>query len=1528
MRRRSILRWIVLTALSLTVVFTLSTIVHDETAAAANQQNQTQQNQTPTQGSLEAFDKDGKPVGACPLKHTDVKAKVTGFLSRVTVTQEFENNFPTKIEAVYVFPLPSSAAVDDLMMVIGERVIKGKILRREEAQTAYAAAKQNGQIASLLNQEQANVFTQQVANIMPGESVRITISYVETLQYEDGSYEWTFPMVVAPRYVPAAEPRQEAPAGANQQTVSLPVSPANAPDGMRAGHDISLEIELDAGVPIVAVNSQSHETEVQQIDEKRAVVRLKDRNTIPNKDFLLTYRVAGDSINDAVLAHRSERGGFFTLILQPPQRVAPADVMPKELVFVLDTSGSMSGFPIEKAKETMSLALSTLNPHDTFNLITFAGDTDILFPQPVPATRENLQKAKTFLASQQGDGGTEMMKAIIAALAPSDSQQHVRIACFLTDGQVSNEAEIVAEVQKHSNARVFAMGFGPAPNRNLLDKISQYGRGEVNYVAEGGNTSAVARLFNDRVRSPLLTDISIEWSDLPVTDVYPKRIPDLFSARPLVISGRYTKGGKGSIWLKGKMAGQDFVREIPVELPETETDHDVLANLWARHRIEDLVGEELANAQNKPMQDQVREEITQLGLEFKLMTQYTSFVAIDEKVFTGPDDPLRVNVPIQTQGSVAELVTMVNQPIQTQQTMATALVTSGTALNMSASVVVASAPQTGLLSTSSIRDLPLQGRSVAGLYTLTPGVVPSTTSTSVFSVNGQRASSNNLILDGVDANVGIAPGGESPGTSASGNMPALRASGGANSVVTIEAAQELRVQNPVTAAEYGPLAGGQIELVTRSGTNEYHGSLFHFFGNDALDANDWFANSRDLKQPAKRLNSFGGTFGGPIKRDKTFFFASYEGMRLRQPMVGITDVPSIASRAGAVAAMQPFLNLFPVPNGASRPDRFAEFAASFTNPARHDVGSINIDHSLNEKTMLHGRYNFADSDATLRGPNGFSLNTLNLIHNRLQMITGSLSYTPTATSVVNVRANYSRSRVNGTYFLDGFGGAVVPDSSFPTSSFTFDLNSRNAAWMIGDEQSNLQRQFNLIGSVENIRGNHTLKFGGDYHRLSPSIDLRASELNALLDGVDQASTGVATRVNLLRFGDPQSPVFHKLSLFAQDDWRITSPLTLSYGVRWELTPPPSTDGRAFAVDQVNEPTTTKLATSGSSLWNTRFLNFAPRVGVAYNFTNNLVLRGGAGIVYDLGEDRSGDVFANSIPFVSGGSVFNSPFPLVVAPATSDLPLLAFDPQLKVPYVISWNASLQQWLGSQTISATYLGSSGKRLLHTETLLDQNADFNFLRVIANGSKSKYDALQLKFERPFRNHFAGLVSYTWSRSMDNVIDDSTRRAVIAGFDLVPSDFDVHHQLTGFATYELPAPVRTGIGNKLFRNWALDSIFNARSAKPLKFVSMIPTSFGVAYLQEDVSQRGFPLYQVDTAVRRKFNFSEAVALQFQADAFNVLNHPNFEDPLGNDLVVGTPGFGQSTSMSGRSLASGGFPSFYSFGGPRTMRFSVKLIF
>src|SRR5215475_1799664 len=572
-----------------------------------------------TQGALQSIGRDGQPRAECPLKHTDVKAEVSGSLTRVTVTQEFHNPFQDKIEAVYVFPLPQSAAVDDMTMIVGDRTIKGRIKRREEAQAIYKAAREAGHTAGLLDQERPNIFTQSVANIAPGAKVKITISYIEFLKYEDGTYEFVFPMVVAPRYIPGRPTGKRGggwAADTNKVTDASRITPRVAPKGMRAGHDISIEVKLDAGVPIDGLKSTLHEVDVASTDNHRAVVRLKDQATIPNKDFILKFDVAGKKISDAVMTHRGAQGGFFTLILQPPERVTAADVTPKELVFVLDTSGSMEGSPIEKAKETMKLALDNLYPEDTFNLITFSGDTHVLFPQPVPATRENLQRAQRFLASRQGSGGTEMMKAIRAALAPSDEQDHVRIVCFMTDGEVGNDMEIISEIQKHPNARVFAFGIGESVNRFLLDKMPEMGRGEVEYAGLGDDGSAAAPPFHERVRNPLLTDIEMDWAGLPVADVYPIRLPDLFSAKPLVLTGRYTAAARGMIRLRGNLAGQNFVKEIPVELPKLQNVHDVLATLWARARIDELMSQDYEGIQKDDPQPEVREAITQLGLEY------------------------------------------------------------------------------------------------------------------------------------------------------------------------------------------------------------------------------------------------------------------------------------------------------------------------------------------------------------------------------------------------------------------------------------------------------------------------------------------------------------------------------------------------------------------------------------------------------------------------------------------------------------------------------------------------------------------------------------------------------------------------------------------------------------------------------------------------------------------------------------------------------------------------------------------------
>jgi Ca-activated chloride channel family protein len=350
-----------------------------------------------TPGYLAASDKEGRSLGACPLAHTEVKAEISGILSRVTVHQQFRNPFQEPIEAIYTFPLPHNASVDDMMIQLGERTIRGVIKRREDAKTIYEQAQARGQLAALLDQERPNIFTQHIANISPGQSVDVSIRYAEPLKYSNGGYSFVFPMVVGPRYIPGWTLGKKG-GGWASDTTSVPdaslITPPVTPPGTRSGHDISIEVSLDPGVSFTNLHSEQHELEVVRSDRHGALVRLADRAVIPNKDFILKYDVAGSQLQDGLITHRLEGDGYFMLILQPPRTFKLDQIVPKELIFVLDTSGSMQGFPIEKAKETMMMALDQLYPNDMFNLITFSGSTRVLFPQPVPATHENLLRKR------------------------------------------------------------------------------------------------------------------------------------------------------------------------------------------------------------------------------------------------------------------------------------------------------------------------------------------------------------------------------------------------------------------------------------------------------------------------------------------------------------------------------------------------------------------------------------------------------------------------------------------------------------------------------------------------------------------------------------------------------------------------------------------------------------------------------------------------------------------------------------------------------------------------------------------------------------------------------------------------------------------------------------------------------------------------------------------------------------------------------------------------------------------------------
>jgi Ca-activated chloride channel family protein len=623
-------------------------------AALAHTQAQSPQDAAPGKpllpgGELQIVGPDGAVKNSCPLKHTDVVANVAGILNRTHVKQTFHNPLNEEIEAIYVFPLPDGAAVDEMVMTVGDRRIVGQVKKREDARAVYEQAKSAGQVASLLDQERPNVFTQSVANIEPGAQVTIEIAYVETLKFEDGWYEFSFPMVVGPRYSPG------------QVADAAKIKPPVTPQGTRAGHDISLTVNLDPGMKIQEVECRSHVITKAEPAPGKMTVSLRNEHTIPNKDFILRYRTATDAVADALLTHTDGRGSFFTLVLQPPQKVQRKDAVGRELIFVLDTSGSMQGFPITQAKFVMAKAIDSLGPQDTFNLITFSGDTHVLWESPRPNTPANREEAQSFLASRQGSGGTEMMKAIEAALVKTaraaDAKpqaaggvEPIRVVCFMTDGYVGNDMQIIDAVKKNAGTtRVFSFGIGSSVNRYLLDGMARAGRGEVEYVTLDSKAEAAAERFYKRIDAPVLTDVALDFGDLPVADVYPKRVPDLFSAKPILVHGRLTGDVKpgATITLRGNTAAGPFERKVQVNAAPHDASHEALASLWARTKVDDLMTRDLAAVQSGTFPEDLKNQVTALGVEFKLMTQFTSFVAVEEVTITKGGKPTTVAVPVE-----------------------------------------------------------------------------------------------------------------------------------------------------------------------------------------------------------------------------------------------------------------------------------------------------------------------------------------------------------------------------------------------------------------------------------------------------------------------------------------------------------------------------------------------------------------------------------------------------------------------------------------------------------------------------------------------------------------------------------------------------------------------------------------------------------------------------------------------------------------------------------------------------------------
>ncbi len=605
----------------------------------------------PGSGALDAIGPGGKPLGACPLRHTDVAVEISGFVARVTVTQVFASRFTEPVEAIYTFPLSDRAAVDAMSMRTGERTIRGEIKRREEARRIYEAARAAGQVAALLDQERPNIFTQTLANLMPGATVEIRIEYVEPLVFRDGTFEFSFPTVVGPRFIPGT-PTGHAGAGWAPDTTRVPdasrITPPVTPEGTRAGHDIGIAVDIDAGVPILDVASPLHEIDVERPEANKARVRLRDQAEIPNRDFVLRYAVAGDEVRSGYLVHRDGEGdGYVTFVLLPPKRVTSETAAPKEMIFVIDRSGSQAGLPLEKAKETMRWILDHMNPNDTFQVVDFGNTANVLFPTPQLASLEMKRQARAHIDALEANGGTMMAEAVRTVCSLPADANRLRVVTFMTDGYIGNDFEVIDLVRSlRGSSRWFSFGAGNGVNRFLLEGLAHAGGGEVDYILLNDAGEAVAKRFYERIAAPALTDVRLEFRGLDVTDVFPTAPSDVWDRRPLIVHARYRTPGAGQVVLRGFRQGKPHKQVIDVTLPESAAGNGAIASMWARAKVDDLMWQDLAGLQSGNFPEALREEIVQTALH-GLMTQFTSFVAVEDRVVNEGGTRRTLSVPVE-----------------------------------------------------------------------------------------------------------------------------------------------------------------------------------------------------------------------------------------------------------------------------------------------------------------------------------------------------------------------------------------------------------------------------------------------------------------------------------------------------------------------------------------------------------------------------------------------------------------------------------------------------------------------------------------------------------------------------------------------------------------------------------------------------------------------------------------------------------------------------------------------------------------
>jgi len=555
------------------------------------------------------------------LESTRVHAAISGVIADVTVQQTYRNGGLLPISARYVFPASTRAAVHALQFELeGRRRVVASIKPREQAAREYRAAAESGKTATLLEQDRPNVFTMAVSNILPGDHVVVELHYSELLVPTDGTYSFVYPTVVGPRY-----------RRVQQQAQATPVLTTHMPEGELPDTQFSLNVILTAGLPIAELNSATHDLDVVWQQERRVarVSLAKTARYAGDRDFIFNYRLRGDQIQSGLMLYEGEQENHFLLMVQPPARVTVSEIPPREYIFVLDVSGSMSGFPLDTAKRLISQLIAQLRPTDTFNVLLFSGDSQLLSPASLAATQDHVQQALALIDRQRGGGGTELEAALSRALELPRSEHVSRSVVVLTDGYITEERgafELVAREVQHSN--VFAFGIGSSVNRHLIEGLAHAGQGEPFVVTDAAHAAETAERFRRYIESPVLTEVRVRFEQLDVYDVEPAVQADLFAERPIVVFGKWRGPRAGRVVVAGQRPSGEFQTDVQVAHVTPQADNAALPRLWARSRIAhltDFTGGDGVSAG-------VEKQVTELGLRYSLLTNYTSFVAVLEEV--------------------------------------------------------------------------------------------------------------------------------------------------------------------------------------------------------------------------------------------------------------------------------------------------------------------------------------------------------------------------------------------------------------------------------------------------------------------------------------------------------------------------------------------------------------------------------------------------------------------------------------------------------------------------------------------------------------------------------------------------------------------------------------------------------------------------------------------------------------------------------------------------------------------------------